>query len=240
MSTAAATAQPGPTLPASRGRLARSLQEAFTVTVRLRMDKAVATDADQFRTRVKALLAGADQDARAAGYPVDLVRRAIYAFVAYLDESVLDSRQPMFSGWHGKPLQEEIFQDHLAGEKFFRHLRDLLSRQDSDELADTLEVYHLCLLLGFRGRMGGDEGNARGALVAEVGDKIRRIRGGPEPLAPSWALPVESLTPPKDPWIRTFALTAAGTLVLALLLLGLFTLLLSGAVGDVRSLAGAG
>lgn len=227
-------------IPPSRGRLARSLQEAFTVTVRLRMEKAVATDADQFRTRVKALLAGADQDARAAGYPADLVRRAIYAFVAFLDESVLDSRQPMFSGWHGTPLQEEIFQDHLAGEKFYRHLRDLLSRQDSEELADTLEVYHLCLLLGFRGRMGGDEGNARGALVSEVGDKIRRIRGGAEPLAPSWALPVESLEPPRDPYIRIFALTAAGALVLVLVLVGLFTLLLSGAVGDVQSLAVAG
>lgn len=229
-----------PLLPAHRGRLAHALQDAFTVTVRLRTDRQVATDAGQFRSRMKTLLASSDREARQAGYSADLVKRAIYAFVAFLDESVLNSAQAMFADWARQPLQEEIFGDHMAGETFFRHLHDLLGRQDSEEVADTLEVYHLCLLLGFRGRFGTVEHGELRALVGEVGEKIRRIRNGVEPLSPSWALPPEVAVPPRDPWLRTFALVAGSTIVIALLLLVLFSVLLSGAVGGVDALAAAG
>ena len=226
-------------LPENRGRLAHALQDAFTVTVRLRTGRQVAADAGQFRTRMKTLLAASDREARQAGYSADYVKRAIYAFVAFLDESVLNSHQAMFSNWARQPLQEEIFGDHMAGETFFRHLHDLLGRQDSEELADTLEVYHLCLLLGFRGRFGSPEHGELRALVAEVGDKIRRIRNGPEPLAPSWDLPAEVPVAPRDPWIRTFAAVAGGSVLAAVVLLVLFTFLLSGSVGGVESLAAA-
>ncbi len=238
--SAPAAPSPSPTLPPHRGRLAHALQEAFTVTVRLRTGGQVATDAAQFRTRMKALLAGADREAREAGYGTDIVKRSIYAFVAFLDESVLNSPQAMFSDWARQPLQEEIFGDHMAGETFFRHLRDLLGHQDSEELADVLEVYHLCLLLGFRGRFGSADRGELGALIGEVGDKIRRIRGGNEPLAPSWALPTEAVHPPQDPWIRTFGLVAAAAVLVALLLLVLFSVLLSGSVSEIESLAGLG
>lgn len=228
-----------PGLPPHRGRLAHALQDAFTVTVRLRTDRQVATDAGQFRSRMKTVLAAADRDARQTGYSADLVKRAIYAFVAFLDESVLNSAQAMFADWARQPLQEEIFGDHMAGETFFRHLHDLLGRQDSEEVADTLEVYHLCLLLGFRGRFGTVEHGELRALVAEVGEKIQRIRHGGEPLSPSWALPSEVSAPPRDAWLRTFALVAGSTLAVALLLLVLFSVLLSGAVGGVDALAAA-
>ncbi len=233
-------APPAPGLPAHRGRLAHALQDAFTVTVRVRTGRQVAADAGQFRTRMKSLLAASDREARQAGYSPDLVKRAIYAFVAFLDESVLNSPQAMFADWARQPLQEEIFGDHMAGETFFRHLHDLLGRQDSTELADTLEVYHLCLLLGFRGRFGSTEHGDLRALVAEVGQKIARIRQGPEPLAPSAGLPAEVPVPPRDPWLRTFALVAISSLVLTIVLLILFRFLLSGAVGGIESLAVAG
>lgn len=227
-------------VPPARGRLAQALQEAFTVTVRLRTGRQVATDADQFRGRMKSLLAAADREARAAGYASDQVKRAIYAFVAFLDESVLNSPQAMFEHWARQPLQEEIFGDHMAGETFFRHLRDLLGRQDSEELADTLEVYQLCLLLGFRGRFGGSDRSELAGLVSEVDAKIRRIRGGPAPLAPEWALPAETLHAPRDPWIRTFAMVAIASAVVAIALFALFTVLLSGSIGGLESLAAAG
>lgn len=227
-------------IPPARGGLAQALQEAFTVTVRLRTGRQVATDADQFRTRMKSLLAAADREARAAGYPSDEVKRSIYAFVAFLDESVLNSPQAMFEHWARQPLQEEIFGDHMAGETFFRHLRDLLGRPDSESVADTLEVYQLCLLLGFRGRFGGADRSELGGLVGEIDAKIRRSRGGATALAPEWALPPETLHAPRDPWIRTFAMVAIASAVVALALFALFSVLLSGAVGTLESLAAAG
>jgi type VI secretion system protein ImpK len=200
----------------------------------------VATDAGQFRSRMKTLLASSDRDARQAGYSAEMVKRSVYAFVAFLDESVLNSPQAMFADWARQPLQEEIFGDHMVGETFFRHLHDLLARQDSEELADALEVYHLCLLLGFRGRFGTAEHGELRALVAEVGDKIRRIRAGTEPLAPAWSLPSEVPVAPRDPWLRPFALLAGSTLLVAVALLILFSVLLSGAVGGLEALASTG
>jgi type VI secretion system protein ImpK len=170
-STAAATSQ-----SARRGELALALQESFTVAVRLRTRRQVAASADAFRAHVKQLLAAADQQARSAGYDPELVRLAIYAYIAFLDESVLNSQQPMFSGWPRQPLQEEVFGEHVAGENFFRHLTDLLGRMDSEEIADTLEVYELCLLLGFRGRYASNPAAVDG-IITGIRDKLKRIRG---------------------------------------------------------------
>ena len=63
--------------------------------------------------------------------------------VAFLDESVLNSRNPIFADWLRKPLQEELFGTHIAGEVFFQNLQQLLGRSDSPDLADLLEIYHL-------------------------------------------------------------------------------------------------
>src|SRR5687767_14449420 len=131
------------TTAATRGELALALQEAFTVAVRLRAGRQVAADAASFRVHVKQLLASADQRARAAGYDGDTVKLAVYAYIALLDESVLNSAQPMFAEWSRQPLQEEVFGEHMAGENFFRTVQELLARQDSEAVADLLEVYQL-------------------------------------------------------------------------------------------------
>lgn len=224
----------------AHGRLALALQEAFTVTVRLRSGRQVATDAAAFRSQIKGLLAAADRDARGAGYSPDMVKRAIYAFVAFLDESVLNSSQPMFSGWPRQPLQEEVFGDHMAGETFFRHLREMLGRQDATDVADLLEVYHLCLLLGFRGRFAsGDRGELL-SLMATVDDRIGQIRGGAPPLAPDWRPSEGAGAPPHDPWIQWFLIVVISVAATALILFGLYWLLLSGAVSDLDTLASGG
>ena len=76
-----------------------------------------------------------------------------------LDESILNSRNPLFADWSRKPLQEEMFGIHIAGETFFQYAQQLLARPDSPEAADLLEVYYLCLLLGYCGRYSvGDRG----------------------------------------------------------------------------------
>ena len=227
--------------PSSRpGGLAQALQEAFTVTVRLRTGRQVAADGHSFRTHVKGLLATADREARARGFAPDSVKRSIYAFVAFLDESVLNSAQPMFSDWASQPLQEEIFGDHMAGETFFRHVRDLLGQQDSPEVADTLEVHHLCLLLGFRGRFGSSDRGELASVIQEIDGKIRRIRGGVPPFAPSWRPTDEEVAPPDDPWIRRMGLSALVVASAAVALFVLYALLLRGSVGELASLTTAG
>ena len=225
---------------ATRGELALALQEAFVVAGRLRAGRQGATDAVSFRTHIKQLLSSADKRARAAGYDGDTVKLAVYAYIALLDESVLTSSQALFADWSRQPLQEEIFGEHMAGENFFRTLEDLLRRQDSELLADVLEVYQICLLLGFRGRYGmGDPGKLH-QITTAIQQKIQRIRGGGGPvveLAPDWELPTnEKISLGRDAWSRRLAIIAVGTFTFALVLYFVFWLALRSGLSELTSL----
>ena len=218
-----------------RGLLAVALQEAFTATVRLRANRQAAADASVFREHIKHLLSAAHEEARRAGYAAEDVKLAIYALVVFLDESVLDSQHPAFVGWPRKPLQEEVFGGHTGGEQFFESLRALLARQDSEDLADVLEVYQLCLLLGFQGRHAGGRDELR-RWMAAIAEKTARIRGAPPPLSPDGLTPAnETIAVPPDPWMRRLVYAGIGSLAAALVLLFFQFVLLHDWVGDLRA-----
>ncbi len=213
------------------------LQEAFTASARLRTNRMGAVDAASFRNNIKRLLTNADREAREVGYSGQTVKLGVYALIAHIDESVLNSGNPAFQAWHGKPLQEEVFGDHRGGEIFFENLRSLLAQTDSEELADLLEVHHLCLLLGFQGRYSGESRGALSSIARETSEKIQRIRGVQSALTPSWALPQgEKIPKAKDPWIRRIGVAAASIALAAFLLFVVFKLVLRPAAGDLRQL----
>lgn len=221
-----------------RGALAAAFQEVFTVAIRVRARRQGATDAESFRTHVKQLLGVADRDARAAGYDPSWVRLAVYAYIALLDESVLNSNQPIFASWPRQSLQEEVFGDHIAGENFFAHLQELMSRQDSEDLADVLEVFALCLLLGFRGKYAFTAEGGTERIQEAVLQRIRRIRGGDTPLSPAWALPANEVMPSnRDRWLPRLAAIAGGSAFLSLVLYLTFRILLNGGITDLQTLA---
>lgn len=231
------TARPAAAPTAGRGELALALQEAFTVAVRLRSGRQVAADAASFRVHVKQLLTAADQRARAAGHDGQSIKLAVYAYIALLDESVLSSSQPMFADWSRQPLQEEVFGDHVAGENFFRTVQELLARQDSDQLADLLEVYQLCLLLGFHGRYGSDPAGIQ-AVQSAIQAKIQRIRGAPPAdLVSGWQLPDhEQIALGRDVWSRRLVLITGAALALAATLYILYRVLLRAGVAELQRL----
>lgn len=241
--TSAANRPPSsnPAAPSRRGQLALVLQEVLTATVRLRANRQVAADAESFRAHIKQLLSGAQREARRLGYSADDVALVLYAVVTFLDESVLNSAQPMFASWPSRPLQEEIFGGHMGGEVFFQHLRQLLARQDSEDVADVLEVFQLCLLLGFQGRYSvADSGELRG-LATAAGEKIRRIRGSFGELSPSWALPSgETPLRSRDPWLPWLTMAALAMFVGVWLLFGWFRTTLDSRVIEFQTASSAG
>src|SRR4028118_633683 len=99
--------------------LAFVLQEVLTVTERLRVGRQTVTDAATFRHQFREALKLADNEARKRGYPAEDTQLAIFAVVAYLDESILNLRSPIFADWPRRPLQEELFGHNVAGEIFF-------------------------------------------------------------------------------------------------------------------------
>jgi type VI secretion system protein ImpK len=216
--------------------LALVLQELLTATARLRGDRQPVPDAGAFRAQLLDLVRRADQEGQAAGYAPDDVRLAIFAAVVLLDESALNSRQASLAGWAGRPLQEELFGGHMGGEWFFQHTEQLLARPDSQALADVLEVYHLCLLLGFRGRYGAEDRGALHALSARLGERVTRIRGVASELAPGWRPPDDAIGT-RDPWIGRLTIALVASVVLAIVLWGAATMSLRGSSRDVETLA---
>jgi type VI secretion system protein ImpK len=219
-----------------RGQLALSLQEAFTTIARLRANRQVAADAESFRARIKPVLAAAEQEARQAGYGADDVRLGLFAVIAFLDETVLNSGQAMFADWPRRPLQEEVFGVHMAGEHFFQYLQQILGRPDSDDVADVLEVYELCLLLGFKGRYSVSRGAELQVLAAQVAEKIERVHGGMGELAPHWRPSPAEIARPRDRWVPRLIAGAAVAVALAVVLYVGFAISLHSGTSDLENL----
>jgi type VI secretion system protein ImpK len=192
--------------------LASAFQDVFTVVLRTRFNVQRWDRADRMRAAVRQMIASATQGVRALGYSDESTQMTLYAIVGFLDESVLSSKDPVFSDWSRKPLQEELFGDMLAGEKFFRHVAELLNRPESSEVADVLELHCLCLLLGFRGRYAFGDASEIHTILRRIREKIVRIRG-PFVLVRQAEAPTVPKVPTRDRWVRNLA---AAALVLAI------------------------
>lgn len=210
--------------------LALIFQEVLTAIERLRGNRQGVTDAEAFRHHMREALKNAASAGLAAGYNSDDVRLATFAAVAFLDESVLNSQNPIFADWLRKPLQEELFNVHIAGETFFQHLQQLLGRQDSADLADVLEVHHLCMLLGFCGRYSAGNRGELAQIINMTAEKIRRIRGPFAGLSPNWMPPPEKARVASDPWVRKLAIIAASCGGVMLLLFIVYKIVLNSGV----------
>ena len=218
--------------------LALIFQEVLTAIVRLRSNRQELSDAESFRYSMREAIKAAIQEARThGGYNAEDIKMATLALVGFLDESVLNLRNPMFADWPRKPLQEELFGIHMAGEIFFRNLEQLMGRPDSADLADLLEVHYLCLVLGYGGRYSiGGKGELQGITTA-TGDRIKRIRGASyDPFLQVLNEP-EVVKPTEDPWIKKLVIVAAACFVLVLALFVTFKIVLGSSAHEVSATA---
>lgn len=128
-----------------------------------------------------------EQRAEALGYGERQVQAAKFALVAFVDETVLTTDSPLREEWEKYPLQLEYFGEQLAGVKFFERLDQQLKDKDND--ADALEVYYLCLLLGYKGKYKRYYENQLEGVIENVADHLKRanrLRGGA--LSPHWKM----------------------------------------------------
>jgi type VI secretion system protein ImpK len=232
---------PGPNAapPAPRTvNLALVFQEVLTVTVRLRSNRQTVTDAEVFRNQIRSALKAAEREAKSLGYIDEDIKLGIFAIVAFLDETILNLRNPVFQDWVRRPMQEELFGQHVAGETFFQHLQKIVGRRDVPETADLLEVYYLCLLLGFLGRYSVSGKGELRAVMGAVDDKMRRIRKTRPDLSPAWEITGQMVTMgATDVWARRLGFAAIGCGGLAVVMFIFYAILLASGVSDLRTLA---
>lgn len=124
---------------------------------------------DELQRRISGLFEGMRQKARAAQIPDEDIEDAKYAIVAFMDEQVFHSPWPGRQMWISRPLQLVYFNENTAGEGFFTRLQAL---QAEPRRAHVLEIYYLCLALGFQGKYAVHAGEGLGGLIDHVGAQV--------------------------------------------------------------------
>ncbi len=195
---------------------------AFAMSLRRSSDPG---DAEALRQRIDEQFRALESKARQSDVPQEDVQQAKYAIAAFIDEMILTSNWPLKDSWADRPLQLTYFNDFSAGEEFYNKIDTLRAAKKNS----VLEVYYLCLALGFRGKYVDLQGMEKKKVL--IDSLLREIRGtAPAPgtggLSPSWQPPDTSkgLGRQFPAW-----LVAAGC---AIVLLGLY-LLFSGLMGSM-------
>jgi len=168
-------------------------------------------DKSAFADHMTAFLGEVDRKAKERGILAEDVTAAKYAFCAAVDEIILRSDFDIRDAWETRPLQLRLFGDQLAGEHFFQRLEDLRAKGSAH--IQALEVYHMCLLLGFEGRFALDARDKLNYLTARLGDEIARMRGKSRGFAPHAERPdqiVHKLGKDMSLWVLSGVFVLAG------------------------------
>ena len=168
-------------------------------------------DKTGFADHMTQFLGDVDRHAKQLGVHANDVDAAKYAFCAAVDEIILRSQYAIRDEWETRPLQLRMFGDQLAGEHFFQKLEDL--RAHGAAHLQALEVFHLCLLLGFQGRYALDGEDKLRFMSAALGNEIARMRGKSRGFAPHAERPdqiANKLRSDLSLWVLTAVFALAG------------------------------
>lgn len=107
-------------------------------------------DAEILRQRIISILNDIERTAKRQGFPMEDIQQAKFALVAFLDESLIASDWEGKEQWLANPLQLQLFNRFDAGDEFYNRVQNLLNEIKLN--TEVLEVYYLCLTLGFKGK----------------------------------------------------------------------------------------
>jgi type VI secretion system protein ImpK len=168
-------------------------------------------DKTGFVEHIEQFLGDVDRRAKQIAVPPEDIDAAKYAYCAAVDEIILRSQYNIREAWETRPLQLRLFGDQLAGEHFFEKLEELRARGNVH--LQSLEVFHLCLLLGFQGKYALDAPDKLNYLCSRLGDEIARMRGKNRGFAPHADRPdqiANKLRTDLSLWVLTSVFAFAG------------------------------
>jgi type VI secretion system protein ImpK len=106
---------------------------------------------------------------------------ARYAICAFADEQIFRSAWPGRAQWMAQPLQLVYFNENTAGEGFFTRMQ---AAGGHPSRAHVLQVYFLCLGLGFQGKYAIRGGDGLSAIIDFAGSQLARVVGTGEVISP--------------------------------------------------------
>lgn len=143
-----------------------------------------------------------------------------YALTCWLDEIFVDS---VWGGeWNEQKLEQALYHSNLRYEKFWDQARLAEAMPGSD----AHEAFLLCVLLGFRGRLGED-GNALRSWVETARTRIGKTQGSGAPTVPEAAMePDVRVLPWVDRYQQMTRICSVGLLALVPIFAFLIVMLL--------------
>ncbi len=213
------TAAPAAHASAAPQTLLDLMYDGFYALFMLKNGNAPQNDGD-FAARMIQFLDEFGRNAKKQGASADDIDAAKYAFCAAVDEIILRSSFSIRDSWARKPLQLVLFGEQLAGENFFNRLEQLRLRGSTH--LQALEVFHMCLLLGFQGRYILEGSEKLNYFTGRLGDEIAHMKGKRGGFAPHAERPdriVNKLRSDVPLWV----LATMFTLICALGYIGLRT-----------------
>ena len=177
----------------------------------LRLKAGIVAPSNDLRPKVAAMLE--EFEKRSERYRINhkIVQVSKFALAAFVDETVLMNNFPMRDQWEKYALQLEYFGEQLAGNKFFEKLEAMLGQIEVTK--DAVEIYYVCMLLGYKGRYAVYEQEKLLAIMERTANAL--VKAGkivPVELSPHW-LANDQPEPPKKRGMPIWAkLTALGGL----------------------------
>lgn len=138
-------------------------------------------DPADLRRRMVERVAEFEENARAGGVPRQKIIAARYVLCTFIDEVVADTPWGSSGAWAERNLLQEYHDERHGGEKAFKLLERL--GEDVPGNADLLELFYVCLALGFEGRYKGKpHGRAQlDAIGQRLVDALRPRTGAAQP-----------------------------------------------------------
>ncbi|NML13623.1 type IVB secretion system protein IcmH/DotU [Azohydromonas caseinilytica] len=172
------------------------------------------------RAQLLARVAEFEAQAVASGVPRPRISAARYLLCSFLDEVI--AATPWGQSWEAHTLLSEFHEERWGGDKAFELLERL--GEDPAANAEMLELFYVCLALGFEGRYRGQpDSRARLEAIAErVLQEVRPAARIPVAAARPLSLHWQGVSAPQRPGLHLPPLWSvcvlAAALVLAVLL----------------------
>ena len=136
----------------------------------------------ELRGRLEQLFNELNTKAQADGIAREDASEAIYALMALIDELLVQTNWPGRAEWQASPLQLRHFHENSAGENFFRRAQTLLGQPHR---AHVLQIYFLCLALGFQGRYSVVGGAGLAAVYDQIASAMSQYVVASDVLSPN-------------------------------------------------------
>lgn len=183
----------------------------------LRLKAGIVQPSNDLRPKIASLLKDFEERALRYRYRESIIQVAKFGLASFVDETVLTNNFPLKEEWEKYPIQLEYFGEQLAGNKFYDKLEAMLRQIDVTQ--DAVEVYYVCMLLGFKGRYAVYEHDKLLATMQRTADELVKIgKISSVELSPHWLVQDQPAPPEKKGMPIWAKITAFGGLGFAVII----------------------